>query len=46
LIDTGADAWTLQFPQSEERSESLAKSASPSDVVRRIARMLNPSNAR
>jgi two-component system, sensor histidine kinase len=46
LTDTGADSWTLNFPQSDERSQSLAKSTSPSDIVRRIARMLKPSNAR
>jgi signal transduction histidine kinase len=46
LTDTGADSWTLNFPQLDERSQSVAKSTSPSDVVRRIARMLKPSNAR
>lgn len=46
LTDTGADSWTLNFPQSHGSSQSLAKSTSPSDIVRRIARMLKPSNAR
>jgi hypothetical protein len=46
FTETGADSWTLNFPQSDERSQSLAKSTSPSDIVRRIARMLKPSNAR
>jgi signal transduction histidine kinase len=46
LTDTGGDVWTLQFAQSTEPSQSLAKSVTASDVVRRIARMLKPSNAR
>ncbi|HEX7796912.1 MAG TPA: ATP-binding protein, partial [Vicinamibacterales bacterium] len=46
LTDAGSDSWTLNFSQSNERSQSLAKSTSPSDIVRRIARMLKPSNAR
>jgi signal transduction histidine kinase len=45
LIDTGADAWSMHFAQAHERSQSVSKSSRPSDVVRRIARMLNPSNA-
>ena len=46
FTETGVDSWTLNFPQSEERSQSLAKSTSPSDIVRRVARLLKPSNAR
>jgi len=46
LIDDGHDTLTLEFPQSGEQPQSLAKFSSPSEVVRRIARTLNPSNAR
>lgn len=46
LIDDGHDTLTVEFPQSGDPSQSLAKFSSPSEVVRRIARMLNPSNAR
>jgi len=46
LIDTGTDTVTLNFPHAKDRSQVLAKSSRPSDVVRHIARMLNLSNAR
>src|SRR5262245_23328230 len=46
VVDQGPDLWTLHFPQNGDHSQSLGKTSSPSDVVRRIARILNPSNAR
>jgi hypothetical protein len=46
FTDAGADSWMLNFSQSDERSQLLPKSTSPSDIVRRIARLLKPSNAR
>jgi hypothetical protein len=46
VIDEGPERWRLQFPPSADASQSLGKDASPSDVVRRIARMLDPSYAR
>ena len=46
LTDTGTGNLALELPQSGEKPQTLAKSSTPSDVVRRLARMLNPSNAR
>jgi two-component sensor histidine kinase len=46
LTDTGTDAWMVGFPQLDERQQTLAKLTRPSDIVRRIARMLKTSNAR
>ena len=46
LTDRGDDSLQLEFPQLGTHSERLVKPSVPSNVVRRIARMLNPSNAR